>query len=108
MRLISFLPGEPLAKISPHPTSMLRRFGSCLGQMDRAMRHYKHPQAVRDLTWDLANVGRVRDFLSEIKDPDDQALADRALAKFEKLVLPELHKLPRQVGMCLNLVHRCC
>eukprot|EP01051_Picozoa_sp_SAG22_P000742 SAG22_NODE_23_length_31399_cov_35.631313_11_plen_141_part_00 len=31
MRLITFLPGEPLAKVSPHPPSMLRRFGESSG-----------------------------------------------------------------------------
>eukprot|EP01051_Picozoa_sp_SAG22_P000741 SAG22_NODE_23_length_31399_cov_35.631313_10_plen_71_part_00 len=51
--------------------------GSCLGQMDRAMQSFRHPQAVRDLTWDLANVGRVRKYLPEITDPADRALADR-------------------------------
>ena len=61
------------------------------------MLSYTHPQAVRDLTWDLANVARVRKYLHDIKDETDRGLADRALARFEQDVLPGLADLPRQV-----------
>jgi hypothetical protein len=31
-------------QVSPHPGCVLQRLGSCLGQMDRAMADYQHPQ----------------------------------------------------------------
>jgi Ser/Thr protein kinase RdoA (MazF antagonist) len=54
-RLVDYLPGLPLAKIQPQPSSLLRDFGRKLGQLDHALRDFDHPAVHRDLRWDLAN-----------------------------------------------------
>ena len=97
VRLITFLGGTLLAEVPTHPSSLLRRFGACLGRMDIALADFKHENAVRDLTWDLANASRAREHFVDITDAADLELAERALGRFDDLVVPQLMTLPRQV-----------
>jgi Ser/Thr protein kinase RdoA (MazF antagonist) len=96
-RLISFLPGTLLAKVAAHPPCLLRRLGAALGRMDRALAGWSHPCAARDLTWDLANASRAREFLGDVADERQRTLASRALQRFEATVVPRLGLVPRQV-----------
>lgn len=97
VRLISFLPGTVLAKVTPHPLCLLQRLGACLARMDIALVDWTHPRAARDLTWDLANALRARKFLVDIADPAQRNLAEEALLRFEDQVVPYLAELPRQI-----------
>ena len=59
MRLMTYLPGVPLAEVYPHSPALLRDLGRKLGQMDRALADFDHPAVHRDFHWDLANGNRV-------------------------------------------------
>ena len=61
VRLMTYLPGVPLAEVQPHSPQLLRDLGRKLGQMDRALADFDHPAVHRDFHWDLANGNRVID-----------------------------------------------
>ncbi len=61
VRLVTYLPGVPLAETTPHSPQLLRDFGRKLGQLDRALADFDHPALHRDFHWDLANGNRILD-----------------------------------------------
>ena len=61
VRLVTYLPGVPLAETAPHSPALLHDLGSKLGHMDRALADFDHPAVHRDFHWDLANGNRVID-----------------------------------------------
>ena len=68
-RLVSYLPGVPLAKVRRQPPSLLRDLGRKLGQLDQALDDFDHPALHRDFHWDLANGNRIVDeYASLIED----------------------------------------
>jgi Ser/Thr protein kinase RdoA (MazF antagonist) len=61
VRLMTYLPGVPLAEVTPHSPMLLRDLGRKLGQLDRALADFDHPAVHRDFHWDLANGNRIID-----------------------------------------------
>jgi Ser/Thr protein kinase RdoA (MazF antagonist) len=61
VRLVTYLPGTPLAEVKPHSPQLLRDFGRKLGVLDRAVADFDHPAVHRDFHWDLVNGNRVID-----------------------------------------------
>jgi Ser/Thr protein kinase RdoA (MazF antagonist) len=61
VRLVTYLPGTPLAEATPHSPALFRDFGQKLGALDRALGDFDHPALHRDFHWDLANGNRVID-----------------------------------------------
>jgi Ser/Thr protein kinase RdoA (MazF antagonist) len=59
VRLVTYLPGVPLAEIKPHTPGLLQDFGQKLGQLSRALADFDHPAVHRDFHWDLANGNRI-------------------------------------------------
>jgi len=59
VRLVTYLPGVPLAEIKPHTPGLLHDLGQKLGQLSRALADFDHPAVHRDFHWDLANGNRV-------------------------------------------------
>jgi Ser/Thr protein kinase RdoA (MazF antagonist) len=59
VRLVTYLPGVPLAEIKPHTPGLLRDLGEKLGRLSRALADFDHPAVHRDFYWDLANGNRI-------------------------------------------------
>jgi len=59
VRLMTYLPGVPLAEVQPHSPALLHDLGRKLGQLDRALADFDHPAVHRDFHWDLANGNRI-------------------------------------------------
>src|SRR6185369_12041179 len=59
VRLLTYLPGVPLAEIRPHTPGLLHDLGRKLGQLTRALADFDHYAVHRDFHWDLANGNRV-------------------------------------------------
>jgi 4-aminobutyrate aminotransferase-like enzyme/Ser/Thr protein kinase RdoA (MazF antagonist) len=94
VRLVNYLPGIPLAEVSPHSPELLRDLGKKLGQLDRELAGFDHPAAHRDFHWDLANGLRViREHGPLIADAQMRELVDQCGQDFERAVLPLLPKL---------------
>jgi len=95
--LLWHLPGRPLVKSSPHTPELLRELGRFLGRMDAALADFTHPAAERELKWDFARAGWVREHLALIREPGRRALVDQILYAFDAEVAPALPGLRRGV-----------
>lgn len=71
VRVVTYLPGVPLAEIKPHTPGLLHDFGQKLGQLSRALSDFDHPAVHRDFHWDLANGNRVVDEYAPMIDDAD-------------------------------------
>ncbi len=89
-RLLSYLPGKPLAHVNPHSPDLLRNLGHMLGSLDYALLDYEHPALHRSLKWDVPRVGWIREYLSCIDQPARGAMVEHFLAAFEQTVVPML------------------
>jgi len=59
VRVVTYLPGVPLAEIKPRTPGLLQDLGQKLGQLSRALADFDHPAVHRDFHWDLANGNRI-------------------------------------------------
>jgi len=55
VRLLTYLPGTPLAEAHAHSPGLLRDLGQKLGKLDRELAEFDHSAFHRDFHWDLAN-----------------------------------------------------
>ena len=95
MRLITFLPGEVLAKVPQTPT-LLAEIGRFLAQLTKALRTFDHPAVHRHFHWDMQHAHTViRQYLPLIQDKDRHALVTYFLTQFETEVLPNLPQFRR-------------
>lgn len=70
VRVVSYLPGVPLAEITPHTPGLLQDLGRKLGQLARALAEFDHRAVHRDFHWDLANGNRVvKEYAGLIENP---------------------------------------
>lgn len=59
VRVLSYLPGRPLAAVEFQSPELLYDLGRKLGQLSRALVGFDHPGAHRAFHWDLAEGGKV-------------------------------------------------
>jgi 4-aminobutyrate aminotransferase-like enzyme/Ser/Thr protein kinase RdoA (MazF antagonist) len=95
--LLTFLNGRVLAEVRPHAPELLGDLGRFLGEMDVALQSFTHPAASRELKWDSARAGWIKDYIKEIGDSKQRALVEQFLALFEAEVVPALERLRRSV-----------
>ena len=96
VRLLSWVPGEPLAKIRDHD-GLLEPIGHFLAELDRRLAGFEHPAAEREFYWDLrCGLDVAKRYAPEIADPGRRKRVDRwiaGIAEHRRL----LESLPRQV-----------
>ncbi|HVF22776.1 MAG TPA: phosphotransferase, partial [Pyrinomonadaceae bacterium] len=69
VRVLSYLPGTPLAKVQRPSVELLYDLGRKLGQLDQSLQDFDHPGAHRSFHWDLAQgVQVVRQYGPQIKE----------------------------------------
>jgi 4-aminobutyrate aminotransferase-like enzyme/Ser/Thr protein kinase RdoA (MazF antagonist) len=95
--LLTYVPGTVLAKVNPHTPELFGSLGQFLGEMDAALADFSHPAAHRELKWDLARSGWIRDYLRYIDDSSRRALVERFFGLYESEVVPALPSLRRSV-----------
>src|ERR1051326_3382353 len=59
VRVLSYLPGKPLATVGLQSPELLRDLGRKLGRLSRALIGFDHPAAHREVYWDLAEGKKV-------------------------------------------------
>jgi 4-aminobutyrate aminotransferase-like enzyme/Ser/Thr protein kinase RdoA (MazF antagonist) len=96
LRLVTFLPGVPLAKADRTP-STLRALGTTLGRLDRALQSFGHPGAFRVFDWHVGETLRSRTRLEAVRDPARRRLVAACLDAFEAHVAPRLQDLRHTV-----------
>jgi len=97
VRVLSWVPGEVMARCPWHPPELLRSLGGMLGRLDAALAGFSHPAAGRELKWDLTRALWVRDHLGAVGDGNRRAVVNRHLERFASEVLPALEGLRRGV-----------
>jgi len=94
LRLLSYLPGKPLAVVKPHSQDLLHSLGSFLGHLDHALNGFDHPAAHRAFHWNLQQAGSViEQYLPEILEPAQQVQVQRFYARFQQNSVPHLASL---------------
>jgi len=86
VRLLSWVPGEPLGTVGTRPEALLEHLGAKLGQLSRALADFDHPAIHRHFYWDLSRGFEiVREYSPLIEDPAVRGfvrrLADRIDAR---------------------------
>jgi Ser/Thr protein kinase RdoA (MazF antagonist) len=97
VRLVSFMPGVPLASVAERGAALRRNMGRNLACLGLALRGFFHPSAGHELLWDLKHASRLRDLLAHVDDEQRRTLATQRIDYFEEHVLPVLPRLRGQV-----------
>ncbi|HEY4816441.1 MAG TPA: aminotransferase class III-fold pyridoxal phosphate-dependent enzyme, partial [Candidatus Acidoferrum sp.] len=95
--LLTYVPGTMLVKARPHSPELLRSLGGFLGEMDAALADFSHSAARRELKWDLARAGWIREHLPLVRGASQRALVETFLSLYESEVTPALAGLRRSV-----------
>jgi len=88
--MLTFLPGEVLAKVRPHSSELLESLGRLLGAMDTALEDFSHPAAARAFKWNLAQAGWIREQIQTIAGPARRQIIEKFLALYDSQVTPAL------------------
>jgi Ser/Thr protein kinase RdoA (MazF antagonist) len=97
LRLVTYIDGEPLAKV-PQTSSLLFDLGASLGKLTRALADFDHEAIHRAFHWDLANgLSVVSEYASLLKEAELRELVNRFAVQFETQVASRLEPLPRSV-----------
>jgi 4-aminobutyrate aminotransferase-like enzyme/Ser/Thr protein kinase RdoA (MazF antagonist) len=93
-RLLTYLPGFPLADVTTERGQLHENLGRFLGRLDRALTGYWHPAANRPLQWSVNRATKViGQRIDHIRDVENRAIVEYFLADFESRVVPLLPSL---------------
>ncbi len=94
VRLVSYLPGRPLATVKKHRAGLMNDLGRRIGEIDKALVDVDIPGVRRDFHWNLAQApGLITEYLPLIKEPSLHDLIEKELADFIHHVGPLLSAL---------------
>jgi 4-aminobutyrate aminotransferase-like enzyme/Ser/Thr protein kinase RdoA (MazF antagonist) len=93
-RLLTWVPGMLLADVRPHMPELLESLGQVIAQVDTGLEGLHHPAARRELKWDLARAGWIREHLSGVDDARRRAIVERILDRYDDELAPALVSLP--------------
>jgi Ser/Thr protein kinase RdoA (MazF antagonist) len=98
VRVVTYLPGIPLAEVTPHTDEILRDLGRKMGQLDRALTDFDHPATHRKFHWDLANgLQIIQEYHGLINDTRLRVLVRQFSIDFERDTKMLLATLRRSV-----------
>src|ERR1700738_2627388 len=80
--LLTFVAGTMLVEARPHSPELLQSLGQFLGEMDAALLDFSHAAARRELKWDLARAGWIRQHLHLLRDASRRALVEKFLSLY--------------------------
>ncbi len=97
MRVLTYLPGQPLATVPSPGERTLRRIGRAVGELDRCLAEFRHPAMDRDLRWDLRRAEWISAHTRRIAGVRRRGIVERLLLQFRARIRPRLPDLPVSV-----------
>jgi Ser/Thr protein kinase RdoA (MazF antagonist)/murein DD-endopeptidase MepM/ murein hydrolase activator NlpD len=98
VRLLTYLPGKPLALVKPHTAALMTSLGRFFGDLSLMLQDFDHPAAHRDFHWDLKHAGRVlARYAGLIKDAAHRQLVQQFHARYQAATEPKLPDLRTSV-----------
>jgi hydroxylysine kinase len=95
LRLLSWLPGTPLADL-PRTPELAASIGTSLGRIDAILASFRHPAANHHLLWDIQNAPDLAPLADALPD-DLRRRVTSFLSRFSSRIAPALARLPAQV-----------
>ncbi|WP_033314563.1 phosphotransferase [Streptomyces iakyrus] len=96
LRVLDFVEGAVLARTDPEPHQFAQA-GHMLGQVDLALRSFRHPADDRRLVWDLRYFDRLRELIGHTPGAAHRRLAQEVFRLFHGTVVPRLGDLETQM-----------
>lgn len=96
VRVVSYVAGRPFERTRAD-RRLAAELGSCLADIDSALRGFQHPGDNQSLLWDMQRASDLRRLMTHVRDDDLRALLHTCLDDFEKNAAPMLPKLRSQV-----------
>ncbi|MBW2440067.1 MAG: aminotransferase class III-fold pyridoxal phosphate-dependent enzyme [Deltaproteobacteria bacterium] len=94
VRLLTYLPGKPLALVKPHDVDLLASLGRFFGTIDQALQDFDHSATHRDFHWDLQNAGQIiTGYQQYMHIPEDRRLVKALLKRFQANTEPQMADL---------------
>ena len=104
VRLVTWLPGEPLARRTERPEALLADIGARLAVMDRELASFAHPAMHRTLHWDSKHAfDTIPKHASAITSPARRDLVERLVGDIAGRLVPRLPQL--RMGVIHNDVN---
>jgi len=98
VRMVTFLPGTPLAKVTPPADELFLELGKVFGHLSQALAGFDHPSAHRELIWSMEMSPRVvTEYLSHIQDSQKRERILAFLEIYKSIVEPQLDRLLRRI-----------
>ena len=98
VRLLTYLPGTPLARQPRQTPALLRDLGRRVAQVDAALADFDYPAIHRDFDWDLGQgLAVVERYAPLIADGEMRVLMEKLTDDFRRETAPLLPGLRRQV-----------
>jgi len=92
-RILSYLEGTPLARVTDRPPELLEEVGRTLSRLDLALTDFDHPWARREFSWDLTTTPKLAYLAEHIQNPARRELVRAHLDRFQETVTPRLAEL---------------
>ncbi|MGO9262773.1 MAG: aminotransferase class III-fold pyridoxal phosphate-dependent enzyme [Bryobacteraceae bacterium] len=74
VRLFTWVEGVPMASVQPHSPELLASLGRALGEIDRALATFSHPNQYREFHWDLVHANRAMQHLGLLSEAQRRLL----------------------------------
>ena len=98
LRLVTWLPGVPVARVRPQRPELLRSWGRVLAHLDAGLADFDHPAAERGFHWDLRTASSIlEERVGSVKGKDRRALLRHRMADCAERLAPLIAGLRTQV-----------
>lgn len=92
MRLLTWVPGHPLAEKQSRSLALINDVGAFLGRMTGAFEGFEHPSLKRRFRWDMTQLLTLKPYLTDV-EASRKDLVERELERFETITGPVLESL---------------
>ena len=98
LRLVTWLPGVPVARVRPQRPELLRSWGGVVALLDAALADFEHPAAENGFHWDLRTASSIfEERGGSVRGKDRRAMLRRRMADCEERLAPLIPHLRTQV-----------